>query len=220
MTSVQQIKVAIVDYQLGNLFSVQHACEKMGCSPIITSNPEEIMKVDGIILPGVGAFKAAMDNLKNTGLEQALIEFVKTGKPLMGVCLGMQLLFESSEEFEHCSGLALVPGVVKKFSSDLASNVKVPQIAWNTIQSPDNSTGWNSSPLKGTKQNEFMYFVHSYYAIPTQEDYVLTQTTYHHHLNYCSAVMKENIFATQFHPEKSGDNGLLIYKNWFDLILN
>lgn len=177
------------------------------------------MNSDGIILPGVGAFKPAMDNLKSNGLAQALVSFVQAGKPLMGVCLGMQLLFDNSEEFEYCDGLALVPGVIKRFNSDLALNIKVPQISWNTIHYPENSKNWDFSPLKGIKQSEFMYFVHSFYAIPSQENHILAQTTYHHHLNYCSAVMKDNIFATQFHPEKSGENGLLIYKNWFELIL-
>lgn len=218
MTLISKLKITIVDYQLGNLFSVKHACEKMDCIPRISSSPEDILNSDGIILPGVGAFKAAMTNLTGNGLDQALIEYIKLGKPLMGVCLGMQLLFEYSEEFGYCQGLGVIPGMVSKFNIDISQNIKVPQIAWNTIKSPDNLTTWDDTPLVGVEQNEFMYFVHSFYAKPTNSAHILAKTTYHN-TTYCSAVKSGNVFATQFHPEKSGSRGLLIYKNWFNQII-
>lgn len=216
MKSIAGLNIAIVDYQLGNLFSVKRACEKIGCSPLVTSSPDDIYRADAIILPGVGAFKAAMDNMESTGLKHACIEFVKKGKPLMGVCLGMQLLFDSSEEFEYCNGLGIINGTVKKFAADREKNVKVPQIAWNTISSPT-SGNWETSPFSGLKQNEFMYFVHSFYGVPSDANVVLSETIYHN-TTYCSSIQADNVFATQFHPEKSGEKGVLIYKNWIEQI--
>lgn len=218
LISIEQLNIAIVDYQLGNLFSVRHACEKIGCSPLVTSKPEDIIHADAIILPGVGAFKAAMNYLQQSGIEVALAEIVKSGKPLMGVCLGMQLLFESSEEFEYSRGLSFLPGAVKKFNFDGKVDAKVPQIAWNQIRKVRPEDQWEMDVLSGIRQNEFMYFVHSFYVIPEKAQHILTITTYHD-INYCSSVLHENIFATQFHPEKSGQRGLLIYQNWLNSLI-
>lgn len=208
-------KVIIIDYQLGNLFSVQQACEYLGFQPVISSSPEELINADFAILPGVGAFADAVANLRQFGLTDAINEFVKKGNPLMGVCLGLQLLLTESEEFGASKGLDLIGGHVKKFPvTEQGSHVfKVPQIQWNSIYEPAPGR-WSGTPLAHCSKGDFMYFVHSFYATPVDSKYVLSTTSYAG-LEYCSAVMKDNVFATQFHPEKSGLYGLNIYKSWF-----
>jgi len=210
-------KVVIIDYQLGNLFSVQQACAYLGHPAIISSRPEDLLQSDYAILPGVGAFADAMENLNNFGLTGAIHEYVAKGKPLMGVCLGLQLLLTESDEFGSTKGLNLLPGTVKKFPvQTLAGDTfKVPQIQWNTIQEPAPAK-WKDTPLQCCRPGDFMYFVHSYYAVPANKQCVLTTTTYGMQ-EYCSAVISDNIFATQFHPEKSGLYGVDIYKEWFSL---
>lgn len=208
-------KVIIIDYQLGNLFSVQQACEYLGYHPQISSKPEDIADADFAILPGVGAFADAVSNLRQFGLTDAINEFVKKGKPLMGVCLGLQLLLTESEEFGASKGLDLIGGRVKKFPvvTEEQQVFKVPQIQWNAINEPEPGK-WQGTPLEHCSQGDFMYFVHSFYAVPVDAKYVLSTTSYAG-LEYCSAVVKDNVFATQFHPEKSGLYGLNIYKSWF-----
>lgn len=216
MNTDKKKNIVIIDYGLGNLFSVKQACESLGFFPIISNDPEDLKKADAAILPGVGAFKAAMENLTESGMKDGIIHFVKDGKPLMGVCLGLQLLFEESEEFENCKGLGLIEGKVKKMSFEKEGGIKVPQISWNTIY-PKKEDQWNETPLKTIQSNEFMYFVHSYYVAPTNPVDILTLTTYSD-FEYCSAVLRDNIFATQFHPEKSGGKGVEIYKHWYNKI--
>lgn len=206
--------VVILDYQLGNLFSVKQACDRVGITAIISSKRDDITKADGIILPGVGAFGEAMNNMRKLDLEEPLKDFVATGKPLFGVCLGQQLLFTESEEFGTAKGLDFIHGTIKKFPSYTVLNgmVKVPQIGWNHISERDVS--WKDTPLADIRQNSYVYFVHSYFVAPTNSENVLTVTNYEG-LEYCSAVIKKpNIFATQFHPEKSGELGLGIYNAW------
>lgn len=205
-------KVVIIDYQLGNLFSVQQACGHLGHTAIISSNPEDLMQADYAILPGVGAFGDAMNNLHSFGLDDAIKDYVETGKPFMGVCLGLQLLLSESDEFGSTRGLDIIPGTVKKFETR-CDGYKVPQIQWNTIVQPEASR-WRYTPLQCCKDGDFMYFVHSFYAAPADKKYVLSLTTYGDNA-YCSAVIKDNVFATQFHPEKSGLYGVNIYKEWF-----
>ena len=211
---VSDKKIVIIDYGLGNLFSVKHVCEVLGFNPIVSDNPKELKNADGLILPGVGAFKAAMDSLVTSGMADAILDCVALKKPLMGVCLGLQLLFDESEEFDNCKGLGLIAGSVRKIPINNAKgfNHKVPQIGWNTIYSRNNQN-WVNSPLENIDANEFMYFVHSYYVLPKFETNVLTVTNYNQ-FEYCSSILKDNIFAAQFHPEKSGENGVEIYKNW------
>lgn len=201
-------KVAIIDFKLGNIYSVVQACNEIGLDVLVTSNYHEIMNSDGVILPGVGAFGDAMNNLQEEGLIDSIKDFISTGKPFMGICLGLQLLFTESDEFGKHKGLDVIKGKVVKFDN---SKLKVPQIGWNTIYNKENK--WSNTPLEATNQNEFMYFVHSYYVKPNDEEYVLTKTNYSN-LEYCSSIKKDNIFATQFHPEKSGKKGLEIYRNW------
>ena len=207
-------KVAIIDYNLGNLFSVYHACASLGYNPKITNQKADVIDADYLILPGVGAFGDAMDTLKRLDLVAPIKEYIATGKPFLGVCLGLQLLFTESEEFGNHKGLNIVEGVVHKFPSiDKMGNIlKVPQIEWNQISLTD-KTKWEKSPLNCCKNGDFMYFVHSYYVLPSNKSVVLSTTTYG--LEYCSSIISNNIFACQFHPEKSGQHGVEIYKSFF-----
>jgi glutamine amidotransferase len=212
-------KVVIIDYSLGNLFSVQQAFLHLGINALVSDNKKAIETADAIVIPGVGAFAEAMNTLNNKDLVSPIKDFVASGKPFLGICLGLQLLFEESEEFGSTKGLALIPGMIKKFNfSSSSKRVPVPQIAWNKIKKPHNYINkWEDTALKDIKENEFMYFVHSYYVAPTKNEHVLCETVYEG-FNYCSAVKKDNIFATQFHPEKSAFEGLKIYKNWIETI--
>ena len=203
--------IAIIDYRMSNLYSVKAACEKVGLSSIITSNSDEIKDAKIAILPGVGAFGEAMKNLDSLKLKNSILDFVQSGKPLIGICLGMQLLFDESDEFGKQKGLGLIPGIVKKFKPNDTSDIKypVPQIGWNKIT--QSMAGWKNTLLEDNNNGDFMYFVHSYFVNPKNKNDVVSLTTYGDQ-KYCSSVKKENIFATQFHPEKSGEIGLKIYK--------
>jgi glutamine amidotransferase len=209
---MQDNKIIIIDYGLGNLFSIAQAIIKVGGTPHITSDKKEIAAAQHLILPGVGAFGNAMDSLKRLDLVAPLMDYVAEDKPLMGVCLGMQILFEESEEFGYHQGLGVIKGSIKKFSPSPEQKVKVPQIGWNQIQQVKKAD-WDASPLRGLKDQEFMYFVHSYYAAPKEQDVVLTRSHYAG-IEYCSSVKKSNVVAFQFHPEKSGAAGLSIYKEF------
>jgi len=208
-------KVAIIDYQLGNMFSVRQACLYLGYDAIITTDKNELLNADYAILPGVGAFGDAMKNLRSLDFIEPIKEFVAAGKPFMGVCLGLQLLFTESEEFGNNKGLNLIEGVVKKFPEvDGSKNkVKVPQIEWNQIYNGQHP--WADSPLKNCASGDYMYFVHSFYVKPEDNSNNLSETKYAG-ITYCSSIKKKNLFASQFHPEKSGRHGINIYKNWFD----
>lgn len=208
-------KVVIIDYELGNLFSVKQACEYLGFEVRVSNNRQELLNADYAILPGVGAFADAMINLEKADLVSGIREYVASGKPFMGVCLGLQLLLSGSDEFGYNSGLGLIPGTVQKFTAQQQDGaaLKVPQIQWNKIM-PGNP--WQGTPLQCCKPGDYMYFVHSYYARPDDPAHVLSQTRYGN-LTYCSSVIHQNIFATQFHPEKSGLYGINIYREWFQL---
>lgn len=207
--------VTIIDYNLGNLFSVKQACDTIGINAKISSDKKDIENADALILPGVGAFIEAMQNLEQLDLINSIKSSVNNGKPLFGVCLGLQLLFSTSEEFGSGDGLDLIAGVIRRIPSTVAEKrIRVPQIAWNKIYC--HQSDWKNSPLFNISENEYMYFVHSYYVDPANESCILTKTNYEG-LEYCSAVIKDNIFATQFHPEKSAERGILIYKNWATL---
>lgn len=208
------MKIAIIDYQLSNLFSVKHAFDYLKVDSEITSDKSVISTSDAAILPGVGAFGDAMNNLKKFDLIDTIKEFIASNKPFMGVCLGMQLLFSESEEFGNHQGLNITEGKVIKFASK-DQGIKVPQIGWNKILKAENS--WDSSPLKNIKSGEFMYFVHSYYVVPKDKSVVLSETIYED-IKYCSSLFSDNIFATQFHPEKSGTEGIKIYRDWLKLL--
>jgi glutamine amidotransferase len=206
-------KVVIIDYQLSNLFSVKQALANIGLDVSVSKDPADLKNADAVVLPGVGAFKDAMHNLHDQGMVPAIYDHINRGKPFMGVCLGLQLLFSESEEFGASAGLNLLPGTVRKFRNRDAENkvVRIPQIAWNEIYSDRNN--WDGTPLQSIQQNEHMYFVHSFYVDPLEKNSALSWTNYHNQA-YVSAVLKENIFACQFHPEKSAEKGLVIYRNW------
>lgn len=205
-------KVVIIDYQLGNLFSVKQACDTVGLNAEISSNREDVLNADALILPGVGAFIEAMNNLKNFGLDTAIQNKVNGGTPIFGICLGQQLLFTESEEFGAGKGLDLISGIIKRFPETIEDRkVKVPHIAWNTILTFKQE--WGDTALQNLNNNDFMYFIHSYYVKPSDDSCILALTNYDG-IDFCSSILKNNIFATQFHPEKSADKGISIYKNW------
>lgn len=204
--------VVIIDYKLGNLFSVEQACKFTGIRTTVSSKKDDILSADALILPGVGAFIQAMANLKKLDLSDAIKKKVYEGTPIFGICLGLQLLFTKSEEFGDEHGLDLISGTVKKFPNKLKNRViKVPHIMWNQIYMQNNP--WKNSPLKDLNNFDFMYFIHSYYVNPTNPNCILTYTNYDD-IEFCSSVIQDNIFATQFHPEKSSKKGITIYENW------
>lgn len=206
-------KVVIIDYQLGNLFSVRQALQNIGLDVVISKEPGELSTADAAVLPGVGAFGDAMNHLHEQGMVAGIQDHIAVGKPFMGVCLGLQLLFTESEEFGSRKGLGILPGIVKRFNNYDAEGktVRVPQIAWNQIYACEQD--WDKTPLKSLEQQEHMYFVHSFYVEPSDPSCILSLTQYRNK-EYTSAVFKNNIFACQFHPEKSAEKGLSIYKNW------
>jgi glutamine amidotransferase len=208
-------RVGIVDYQMGNLFSVRHACSAVGLQPEIINDADSLREYDALILPGVGAFGAAMANLDNLGLSRAIHEFIATGRPFLGICLGLQLLLSSSEEFGSHRGLDIIPGTVIRFPQTTPDGdlIRIPQIGWNAIRRPPQRESWETTPLTGLSANTYMYFVHSFYAAPKSPDHVLCLTDYEG-VTYCSGVLFENVLAFQFHPEKSGREGISIYNNW------
>lgn len=212
MTSYPK-KILIIDYKLGNLFSVNQALTNIGLNVNITSNAEDIESADAIVLPGVGAFNDAMNNLKELNLINPIKKFASSNKPFLGICLGLQLLFSESEEFGYSKGLGLVKGKVKRFININKDGElrKVPQIGWNQILQID-ANSWKNTPLNSIKAGEFMYFVHSFYVVPN-EIVGLSQTNYDGQF-YVSSILKNNIFACQFHPEKSALEGLKIYNSW------
>ncbi|MBS1514721.1 MAG: imidazole glycerol phosphate synthase subunit HisH [Bacteroidetes bacterium] len=222
MNEEKKYQVAIIDYEMGNMFSVDHACKYVGLNSIITEDKDVIMNSDAAILPGVGAFGNCMANLNKLDLVSPIKDFVASGKPFLGICLGLQLLFTESEEFGLSRGLDLIQGKVVRFPSEntVGKKLKVPQVGWNHIyENKQNENHWGNSILKDTTSKEFMYFVHSYYVKPDNDNDILTLTNYEG-IEYCSGVKKNNITAFQFHPEKSGHEGIKIYKNWVTEIKN
>jgi imidazole glycerol-phosphate synthase subunit HisH len=209
-------KVVIIDYHLGNLFSVQQACRHVGFDAVISSDKEELLSADYAILPGVGAFGDAMDTLHRLDLVSPIHDFVQSGRPFMGVCLGLQLLFSESEEFGSHKGLNIIEGITRRFPANNAGGriLKVPQIEWNQL-SHYNGNDWSDTPLQDCTEGEYMYFVHSYYVIPVQKEYILSTTTYGG-LTYCSSAGSKNVFACQFHPERSAEHGLKIYRSFLN----
>ncbi len=199
--------IAVVDYNMGNLRSVQNAFSKLGCEVRIVKDPDLISNYDKLILPGVGAFGDAMEHLKSCGMDEAIKEFANSGKPLLGICLGMQLLLESSDEFGEHKGLALIPGIVRKFDKALFSTpLKIPHMGWNELFIK------RDNPLfKDLPQEFYLYFVHSYHAKCDEE---FTLATTHYGYEFASMINRDNIYGLQPHPEKSHENGLKILKNF------
>ena len=201
--------IAVVDYGMGNLRSVSKALEHVGADVIVTSEAEKLKDARAIVLPGVGAFKDAVRNLKRKGLWDVLVNEVKKGKPFLGICLGLQLIFEKSYEFGEEEGLGFIKGEVVRF--ELPQDYKIPHMGWNQI-----SKKKKSALMDGIKEGEFFYFVHSYYVCPKEESVKLTETNYG--ITFTSAIEKENVFATQFHPEKSQRAGLKLLRNFLKFV--
>jgi glutamine amidotransferase len=193
-----------------------NALENIGEKVSLTNDEQEIMNADAVILPGVGAFKHGMDNLSQRGLVEIIHNFVATRKPFLGVCLGMQMLMEESEEFGVCKGLGLIEGSVKMIPLDINANAKLPHVSWNELMIPSENR-WVNTILSTTPENTDMYFVHSFAAIPTKKQDILANCNYGN-ITFCAAVNKNNIYGTQFHPEKSGVFGLRILENFIKLI--
>ena len=202
--------VAIIDYDMGNLFSVARACEMVGIKADITNRRDDILNAAGVILPGVGAFGDAMEVLCSHNLVDTIKEIINRDVPFMGICLGMQLLLSRSQEFGVHAGLDVVSGEVLKFPGDSEGqkDCKVPQVQWNMA---NKSGDWKNSLLAECSEKSFMYFVHSYYVKPRDASIVVSTTEYASTV-FCSSFQRGNLFACQFHPEKSGQEGLLIYK--------
>ena len=213
------MEVAIIDYKMGNLHSVKAACDKVGLASTISSDPDEINDCIAAILPGVGSFAQAMKNINELKLDNCIYRFVETGKILFGICLGMQLLFDISNEFGSNNGLGIIKGRSDKFnfSSKNAKIYPIPQIGWNRIF--ENKISWKNTILNNNKSGDFMYFLHSNYVLPMDKEIILSKTIYGCH-EFCSSIKINNIFATQFHPEKSGMTGINIYQNLKVLIKN
>lgn len=212
-------RIAIIDFGMGNLFSVKRACEQVGLQTEVISDPRTLSQSAAAILPGVGAFGDAMENLDRLGLTEAIRDFINAGKPFLGICLGLQLLMTESEEFGIHKGLNIIEGTVVRFDKGLNTETvrKVPQVGWNKIYSRDTEK-WETSYLKGLENGETMYFVHSFYVKPEAGDMVTSETVYEG-IRYCSSVQKDNVFACQFHPEKSAGKGLIIYNNFKEEII-
>ncbi len=198
--------IAIIDYGMGNLHSVSKAVERLGYEAVVTGDPEQILAAEGAILPGVGAFGDAMEHLRESGLDKVVKQYAASGKPMIGICLGMQLLFTSSEEHGQHEGLGLLPGSVVRFRGDY----KVPHMGWNRL-----SYKQSDSPIfKGIEEGH-VYFVHSYHAKPEREGDLLAVTDYYQPVT--AIVGRDNVYGMQFHPEKSGDIGMQLLGNFLTL---
>jgi glutamine amidotransferase len=198
-------RIVIVDYGMGNLRNVQRGFERVGFDAKVTRSQKEIEKASGIVLPGVGAFKDCMVNLERYHLIETILRSIEKGKPYMGICLGLQILFSESEEFGLHKGLGVVKGRVVKFKPD--PEHKVPHMGWNTVEMKK-----EVPMLREIKGGDFFYFVHSYYVVPDDKKWMATTT--HYGISFTSSIWKDNIFATQFHPEKSQEKGLKILETF------
>ena len=198
--------IAVIDYGAGNLQSVVKALHFIGCDCMITNNKQELLSASGAILPGVGSFGDAMDCMSRSGAADGVLSFVKTGKPLLGICLGLQLLFDSSEESPDARGLGLLKGSIRKIP-DNNGTLKIPHMGWNSLE-----LCRRDGIFQGLPDDPYVYFVHSYYLTAEDESIVSAKTQYGTSID--AAVAFENIYATQFHPEKSGKLGLQILRNF------
>ena len=200
--------IAIIDYDAGNIKSVEKALQFLGQDVIITRDPDVLLNADKVILPGVGAFGDAMSRLNEYKLVDVIYKIVENGTPFLGICLGLQLLFDSSEEAPGVKGLGLLPGKVVRFPAEIG--LKIPQIGWNALKQPN-----KGKLFKGIEDGEFVYFVHSYYLKADELSDVVATTEYG--VTVHASVERGNVFACQFHPEKSSDVGLKILKNFVEL---
>ncbi len=203
--------IKIIDYGMGNLRSVQKAFEKLGYEAEITNDQDEILAARGVVLPGVGAFQDAMNNLREADLIDTIKGVIAKGTPFLGICLGLHLLFSESEEFGKNRGLDIIEGKVKAFPKGLG--LKVPHIGWNQLKIKG-----GSKLYQGLEDDDFQYFVHSYYVEPADQGVIATTTDYG--IEFVSSIVKDNIYAVQFHPEKSSDKGLQILNNFGGMVMS
>lgn len=201
--------IAIIDYGAGNIQSVSKALAHIGCEAFITRDKDKILKADGAVLPGVGSFGDTMDTMTEYGIKDTIIEYTKSGKPFLGICLGLQLLFPKSEESPDAEGLGIFDGSITKIPS--GEGLKIPHIGWNSLDIKK-----NDGLFKGIGKNPYVYFVHSYFLNASDKSIVSAQTEYG--VTIDAAVEKGNVYATQFHPEKSGETGLKILRNFADIV--
>ncbi len=200
--------IAIIDYDAGNIKSVEKALQKLGAEVVITKDPQEILNADKVILPGVGAFGDAMANLKKYKLDEIIHRVVEKGTPFLGICLGLQLLFERSDETPGVEGLGILKGEILRIPEK--DDLKIPHMGWNSLHLQN-----GGRLFKGLKEQSYVYFVHSYYLKAEEEEIVKATTDYS--VNIHASVEKDNVFACQFHPEKSSEVGLEILKNFVEL---
>lgn len=207
--------ISVIDYGVGNLLSVQRAFDNCGGEVLFASTPEEVLAAEKLVLPGVGAFPNAMDALVNLDLVSAIQDFTLRDKPLLAICLGMQLLLEESEEFEKTKGLGIIEGLVTAIPREDINGVKqkIPHIGWNTLQLSQNQKNWELSILNGLSTSAATYFVHSYVATPKNYENLLAVTSYGGR-EIPAVITKGNVTGCQFHPEKSGEVGLSILRNF------
>lgn len=205
--------ITIIDYGMGNLRSVQKGFEKVGFTAKVTADPADLRDAEKLVLPGVGAFKDCMDNLREGGFIEPILRHVESGRPFLGICLGLQLLFTESEEFGRHPGLGIIPGKVVRFPGDMhiaGEELKVPHMGWNQIRLRQ-----DAPVFRGVADGSAVYFVHSYYVIPDDPTVVAAVTDYG--IEFCAAIRRENVMAVQFHPEKSQQIGLRILKNFGEM---
>lgn len=200
--------IVIVDYGMGNLRSVQKGFEKVGQQAVVSRDPDEVKSADRLVLPGVGAFPMCMENLSKLDLVEPIQEFIKTGRPFLGICLGLQLLFDESEEFGIHKGLGVIPGTVKEFDRGLG--LKIPHMGWNQVYFTK-----ESDLFKDVEDGSYFYFVHSFYVVPSDTHDTLAESEYG--IRFTCAASRENVHALQFHPEKSQQKGLTILRNFGNL---
>jgi glutamine amidotransferase len=213
-------RVAVIDYGMGNLYSVARACEVAELGVVVTSDPAEVDRADGVVLPGVGAFGDGMRELDARGLVEPLKRYARAGRPFFGICLGMQFLLGESLEFGRTAGLGLIAGAVVPLGEprgDDGEVLKVPEVGWNTIVRPPTCSTWARTPLATLASPTPFYFVHSYVAVPTDPRVVAAVTRYGD-VEFCSALSKDNLFGCQFHPERSGASGLELYRNFAAIV--
>lgn len=201
--------IAIIDYGAGNIQSVNKALKHIGCETVITRDKDVILKAEGAVLPGVGSFGDTMNTMTEYGIKDTVLDYTKSGKPFLGICLGLQLLFPESEESPEAKGLGIFEGTITKIPN--GEGLKIPHIGWNSLDIKK-----KDGIFKGIDGNPYVYFVHSYYLKAADKDIVAAQTNYG--VTIDAAVAKGNVFATQFHPEKSGETGLKILKNFADIV--
>ncbi|UCH81993.1 MAG: imidazole glycerol phosphate synthase subunit HisH [Nitrospiraceae bacterium] len=202
--------IAIIDYGMGNLRSVEKGFLKVGAEVRVTNKPDDVLNADGVVLPGVGAFRDCMGELNNLNLVRSVHDTINAGKPYLGICLGLQVLFSESDEFGNCRGMDILKGRVIRFDLE-NKELKIPQMGWNQLNIKRNNPLFKNIPDKS-----YFYFVHSYYVSPDDSSVIATTTDYG--IEFTSSVWKDNIYAVQFHPEKSQTHGLQLLRNFTDIV--